>query len=205
MRLQAIMGAAALLLSFGLLAGCAKNNDQAAGSETAGNRPGWGERRPDFGQPDRPSDISGLVKSVTGNSVTILKLDRPGRMASGTAETADGERSGANPGNFAVGTGGGRMMGQAGGRFIGRPGEMDEESRAEMLKRLKEMSSGEETVTIPVGIRMLKPDTASTAQKGQPSMAEATLTDIVADKMLQIWVDQGVTDRKVAEFVLITR
>ena len=74
-----------------------------------------------------------------------------------------------------------------------------QEQRAEMLKRIKEMSSGEEKVLIPVGIRMLKPD----ASLEKPTMVEATLEDVKADSMLEIWLEESVTDRKVANFVLI--
>jgi hypothetical protein len=81
------------------------------------------------------------------------------------------------------------------------PGRDDEASRAERLEQLKKMSSGEAVVTIPVGIQMLKPDAAGA--KGQPAMIEATLSDIKADKMISIWVDDSVTDRKIASFVLV--
>ena len=34
---------------------------------------------------------------------------------------------------------------------------------------------------------------------------EATLSDIKADKMISVWLDESVTDRNLASFVLITR
>lgn len=185
----------------------------ACGSTDAANPIGRGpgmDRRPDFGQPDREADVSGIVKSISGNSVTVLKIDRPasGRMGSSTNEVAgEGTATRQGSGNMMLGPGG-RTGGQGGGtRFVagGRPGgEDNEESRAAMLARLKEMSSGEETVTIPVGIQMLKPDTTAPTDQ-RPTMIEATLTDITADKMITVWLDGSVTDRKVASFVMITR
>ena len=54
---------------------------------------------------------------------------------------------------------------------------------------------------IPVGIRMLKPG----EDKEKIEMLEATLEDIDEDKMLQIWLNESAGERKIAEFVLITR
>jgi len=189
-------------LSIGLifvLSACS-NGNSAAGDE---DKKMDNARRPDFGQPERPADLSGLVKSMSGNQATILKLDRPARTDSETGgqaraqagQNGSGAASG-RTGNFALGMGGGRMM--AGGR----PGETSAEDRSALIARMKEMSSGEVVVTIPVGIRMLKPDT-SAATGGQPSMTEASLADINADKMVRVWLDQSISDRQIAEFVMI--
>lgn len=194
-----------------ILSGCSLKNSSAdananANQKNVGGGPGW-DRRPDFGQPDRAADITGLVKSIEGNQVTIIKLDRPQRATStdqksgiDQAQTQNEQnRTGNMTRTFSGGNGRvGPMMGG------GRPGEESEESRAQMLEQLKKMSTGDVTVTIPVGIQMLKPDTTSSDDK-QPTMAEASLTDIQADKMVNIWLDQSVTDKKVASFVLITR
>lgn len=159
-------------------------------------------RRPDFGQPERLADISGIVKSVIGNEVTIIKIERPTREQSEQGESEEGEQRPTNLGTtLNGGSTGGRGMGRFGGGHP--PDEGDEDSRAAMLERMKEMSSGEETVTIPVGIQMLKPDTNSEAGRGE--RLEATLADITADKMIQVWLDENVTDRKIGSFVLIMR
>ncbi len=176
------------------------------GSQTEIQGVSSGNRRPDFGQPDRPADIIGLVKSITGNEATVIKIDRSERAKREASESeGDGnspeggeERGGFNL-KMVSGGGGGKMMGAGG------PGQgTDEDSRAAMIERVKEMSSGEEKVIIPIGIRMLKPDLSSAA-KGQPEILEAVLTDITADKMINIWLDESATDKKVAEFVMITR
>ena len=72
-----------------------------------------------------------------------------------------------------------------------------------MLERMKEMAASEETVLIPVGIQMLKPDSESESEK--LTMVEASLADIKKDTMLQIWLDENISDREVAKFVLIIR
>ena len=63
------------------------------------------------------------------------------------------------------------------------------------------MSTGEEKVIIPVGIQMLKADPNNTGK--QRTMVEATISYITADKMVTIWLDATVTDKKVASFVMI--
>ena len=61
------------------------------------------------------------------------------------------------------------------------------------------MSAGEEKIIIPVGIKMLKKDN----EKEDEKMVEATLDDISRDKMLMIWIDKDITDKNVANFVII--
>jgi len=162
-------------------------------------------RRPDFGQPEEPVDIRGLVSSIIGNEVSVLKIDRPqfgntdGENAGDQADSQDNAR----PLALGNATGGGQFPGAGGGRVFngsGRP-NADENTQAQMLERIKAMASGEEKVLIPVGIRMLKPDTASESK--EPAMVEASLADIKTDTMLQIWLDKSVTDRNVASFVLV--
>ncbi len=176
----------------------------ACGSKQAvdnGNRNAF--RRPDFGQPEKQADVSGLVKSIIGNEVTILKMERSQRGEESDSEAGDDEEGEGQQGNLNMtfnGAGGQRMVIRGGGR---PGGEWDEDSRAAMLERMKEMSSGEEIITIPVGIQMLKSDI--TGGSDEPEMIEATLADITADKMIQVWLDESVSDRKIASFVLIMR
>jgi len=173
-------------------------------------------RLPDFGQPERTADIRGIVKSTVGNSVTVLKLDMPAgnrTTDSGSEATSSSSTDKTVP---AVSLGGSTIPGgnqaargaSAGGRFMtggpggpGGPGEQTEESRAQMLAKLKELSTGEETVIIPVGIQMLKSSLDTETKKR--TMVEATLSDITSDKTITIWLNTAVTDKKVAEFVLI--
>jgi hypothetical protein len=85
----------------------------------------------------------------------------------------------------------------------GPPGQGNQtsETRAQMLEKMKAMSTGEEIVVIPIGIQMLKSGDNTAGEKAE--MVEASLKDMTADKMVTIWVDGNVKDKKVASFVLI--
>lgn len=186
-----------LVASSLFLSACSLNKKQAD------NLPGQErrERMPDFGQPESTPDISGIVKSITGNEVTILKIEFPGAGQKENSGEQDQAEEKNNTRAIGVSTGGG-MRGGPGMMGGGRPNQ-DEDTQKAMLEKIKEMSTGEDTITIPVGIQMLKPDTDS--EQKAPQMIEASLSDISADKMVRVWLDTGVTDKKVASFVMITK
>jgi hypothetical protein len=96
--------------------------------------------------------------------------------------------------------GSGMMPQREGGQF-GGPGGGTDSSRAEMLEKIKEMSTGEDKIIIPVGIRMLKFDSSS--DNKQREAIEAVLSDVSADKTITVWLNHDIKDKKVAEFVLI--
>lgn len=225
---KALIGSASFLALLLVLTGCAKTsssvNPQA--QQENGNQPGR-MRQPDFGQPDRQPDIRGIVKSIVGNEVAVLKIDMPGRNASSTPGGMERNNANAN-GEVApsvsltgragtrgagAGSGAGMMMGTGGPGGPdgpGGPGEQTGETRAQMLAKLKELSTGEEKIIIPVGIRMLKMDTSN----NKKTMVEATLADITADKNITVWTvaispettastTENIVTRKIAEFVLI--
>ena len=161
-------------------------------------------RRPDFGQPERKTDISGLVKLIIGNEVTVLKIDRPERgegVGIGIFDEKDSEEENTEKASApSFGGTSGRMHGMGGGMRSG--GNLDADAQTAMIERMKEMSTGEEKVLIPVGIKMLKPDTENTEKR---EMIEATLSDIAKNKMINIWLDENSGDRNIAFFVLIMR
>lgn len=178
------------------------SNNQNTGVQNSGESRG---RMPDFGQPKRQADIRGVVKSITGNEVAILKMDinSSGRRASLSSENVNSENTKNSPsvslsGTSVPGSGGGRMGGMGG---MGGPGGESTTDRAAMLEELKKMSTGEDKVIIPVGIQMLK--SSSNTETNKREMVEATLEDIKSDKMITIWLNNSVTDKKVAEFILI--
>jgi hypothetical protein len=182
----------------------ARANPDDVGAQSRGEeRPGFdeqGRRLPDFGQPETEADLRGLVTSLLGNEVTMLKLDRLGR---GTTTEAGQEQAETGEQARALGGAGVPMSGPGGGMRGGmRPDTAA--SQAEMIERLKEMSTGEEKIIIPVGIKMLKADTTSDQKEG-PKMVEASLSDIKSNSMLTVWLDKSVTDKKVAAFVMIMR
>ncbi len=185
--------------------------NNANNKNTASNFSGPGRMRQlDFGQPSREPDVRGVVKSIIGNEVTILKVDMPSRN---NASSTPGQEAASNSSRS------GATINLAGGARVpsgmGRPGEENNsDSRAQMLARLKALSTGEVQVVIPVGIQMLKFDTSS----GKREAVEATLADITADKSVMIWTaapaanmatstiastTTNIVNKLVAEFVLI--
>jgi len=199
---------AVLLLSAIALAGCSSQANTLEKVSSASSNSNF--RRPDFGQPQRQADIRGVVKSSVGNEVTILKIDlkgsRPGSsdLASSSDETKGDEKNTATISlSGQAGSASARRSGMGGG--FGGPGGGPESAstsdRAAMLAKIKAMSTGEEKVIIPVGIKMLKPLVSE--GKNEPEMVEATLSDVTVDKSITIWLNQNITDKKVAEFVLV--
>ncbi|MBN2885014.1 hypothetical protein JXE04_03760 [Patescibacteria group bacterium] len=183
-----------IFLSLGFSA-CSTSKQNTNNANVASNNVTT-DRRPDFGQPERLPDVRGIVKSVSGNEATILEVEASRGTASSTQTTTE-KAATSLTGEMAIPTGSGQ-----GGGFMGGGGRLaDDSSRSDMLERLKEMSTGESKILIPVGIRMLKADTSS--DDGKREMLEANLSDVTADKTLTIWLDQSITDKKVAEFVLI--
>jgi len=184
--------------------GCSSNKGVNNENNSEQNKEGemdQGFRRPDFGQPDREPDVRGLVKSITANEVVIIKLDRPNRDNINNEDKDVEQQKDETQKTKTMNMGsGGPGMGMRGG--AGKE-NMSEENRAQMLEKMKEMSSGEEKVVIPVGIQMLKPNTSETDKKN--IMLEASLTDIKQDTMVNIWLDESVSDKKVASFVLLMK
>jgi hypothetical protein len=190
-----------VMFSF-VLSGCAGNNlgnsDQNNSSTGSGSS---GKGIKNFEKPQDAPDIAGLVKNVIGNEVTILKIDMDNQNRGFSKDIDSKEFSEESKKTKALSlTGTGTMGGPGGGRMTGagqRSQELDGDSRSAMLERIKEMSSGEEIVLIPVGIQMLKTD------QNTGEVVNADLTDVTVDSMISIWLNEEVTDRKIAEFVLI--
>jgi hypothetical protein len=190
-----------LLLAPFLLTACSSSTTTNSNAKTSVDTNSKNEmpRRPDFGQPEAKPDVNGVVKSITGNEVVILKVEmgQGFKNASSTPANTQNKTTSLNLGAAAgvSGAGGGPGMGQ---RRQGG-GTATSEERAQMMARIKEMSTGEEVITIPVGIKMLK----RSSETGSREMVEATLSDITSDKMLMVWLNKDVTEKQVASFVLI--
>ncbi len=201
----------ALFASLLVLSGCSskpssansQNTNNAQTPTASGQRNG---RLPDFGQPDRPADMRGVVTTIVGNEVTVLKIAaNQGRRASSTSENANGSTTQTVPTLSLDGSGANRVRGAQGG-FAGGPdggpgrGGAGTTDRAAMLANLKAMSTGQEKIIVPVGIKMMKSETDSS---GKRTMIEASLADITADKMITVWLNTSVADKKIADFILI--
>ena len=193
MKKKLIFGSACLGLVL-VLSACGTATNSTQNAKGAGEaRP---DRRPDFGQPKTQPEVRGVVKSVVGNEVDILKIDQPQRATSTATSTAGttgrlNTGGGTRTGGMGMGMGGGRPGGEGGGAN-------STTDRTALLAQIKAMSTGEEKVIIPVGIKMLK-----SSADGTRTMVEANISDVTADKMITIWLDASVTDKKVASFVLI--
>ena len=192
-----LMLAIILLMSFSLSACSSGEAEQEQKKLNEQKFDEQGRRMPDFGQPERGSDLMGLVTKVVGNEVTILKIERPERGTGEFSDLSDEEKEEKRA--TLGGTSGTRMPGMGGGRMSGGTNRdnIDEDA---MIEKMKEMSTGEETFVVPVGIQMLKPDTTS---EDKPEMVEASLSDIKTDTMITVWLNKDVTEKQVAGFVLV--
>jgi len=202
------------LLSFLLvLAGCSSQTGNNSSGTATGSPQGGRSRQPDFGQPQRTADIRGVVTSIVGNQVTVLKIAlNSNRRASSTPNTTGSSTTTDSP-SLSLNLGGASSRGGAGGAggpgggggFAsgnrGGAGGGTTTDRATMIANLKAMSTGQETIIIPVGIKMMK-SSVDNSTKSRTEV-EASLTDVTADKMITVWLNASVTDKKVAEFVLI--
>ncbi|MCD4705849.1 hypothetical protein K8R61_02085 [bacterium] len=175
------------LLFVFVLTGCVgQNSDQQDENNSISKR----GTTAGFERPEEKPNISGIVKTIVGNEVTILKIERPEISNDNNGENIDPKKDDSER-EQRSGTGGRMgMVGSMGSRI--NTGDEDSDERIEMLKN---MSTGEEKVTIPVGIKMLKSD------DGEAVIA--TLNNITKDQMLMIWIDKTITDRNIATFVMI--
>ena len=167
---------------------------QNSNKQNENNQTSENSRFAGFEKPEEKANLSGIVKTIIGNEVTILEIER--QMSgennelgeSESAEDIDDEKE-KRPSS---GAGGGMGMGMGMGGTQLNTTDDDVDARLEMLKS---MSTGEEKIIIPVGIKILKNEDGV--------MVEATLNDIVKDKMLLVWTDKDITDKNIANFVII--
>lgn len=180
------------------LSACGSNNQSTGEKKAEVKTDSQGRRMPDFGQPEKTSDIRGLVTKVVGNEVTVLKIERPEGFEE-RSNTEDSDESEEKK-STTLGTGSTRMPGMGMGRMGGgNRGDMDADA---ILEKMKEMGGEEVTVTIPVGIQMLMPDET---EGDKPNMIEASLSDVEKDKMINIWLNDEVLEKQVASFVMIMK
>lgn len=155
----------------------------------------------DLSLPDRDADIMGIVESVKGNQITVLKLDASsmpqmnrddesegvGENTSNSSSQKRERPSGEMPqGERPTGT-------STDGSSAQRPtgGASDT-----MISELKAKSTGTEIITVPVGITMYK-------ESGMGQWSGATLTDLSANSMVTIWLNSSVEGESVAEALQI--
>ena len=143
-----------------------------------------------FGQPERTAEVNGVIKSITGNLITVAIVERQTGENTEEANTEDAAAVGVTstniPGSGSGGGGGGSKDSAV--------------SDADRLAKLLERSTGQESVTVPVGIAMTK---FSEVESEDREKVEAILSDLSAGQMVSVWLNQDIPDRKVAEFVSI--
>ena len=217
---RSIILSVAMLAVLVTVTGCSSSNSSvgaAANGTTSSTTATGGRRMPDFGQPKTPADLRGVVTAVVGNQVTLLKiaLNAGGRRASSTSPTAASSSNTANTPRISLtggGTGGGGTRGGGGGFYgggggAGGPGGPGgagggTNNMATLIASLEAKGTGSETLTIPVGIKMMKSAINPSTQKR--AYVEATLNDIVTDSMITVWLNPAAaTSSPVANFVLI--
>lgn len=144
-----------------------------------------------FGQPEREAEINGVIKSISGNLMTVAIVEK--QAGDNTEEETTGDTA------AAVGVTTTNIPGSGGGGGGGGTGSGDSSvSDADRLEKLLERSTGQETLTVPVGIAMTKFSEGEEREK-----VEAILSDLKSGSMVSVWLNPDVADRKVAEFVSI--
>lgn len=199
-------------LSWYLLWGEKSANSRRGGAAVSENE---GSNLPS--EPDRDADIYGMITSVKGNQITILKFD-PSTMP-GAKKNTDSKEDAATEENaislgqtdMASGPGGGRMPSggvmpsrpsgtSTGGPFDSAAGGGESTTRESKLEELKANSIGTETITVPVGIPIsIRSDAAASSEAGN-------LTDLTSDTMVVLWLKIAGSDttQSVAEFINVT-
>ncbi|MDD5769990.1 MAG: hypothetical protein PHE25_03405 [Candidatus Gracilibacteria bacterium] len=76
---------------------------------------------------------------------------------------------------------------------------LDEATRMALKAEINSATLGEIKLTIPVGIAMTK----KTAQGTDAPLVEASLADVKIGGYLSVWLNQEITDKKIADFVKI--
>lgn len=151
-------------------------------------------------EPDREADIYGMVTSIKGNQITIMKFDpatMPGAKKSGSGAGSEEEAVSENAislgtSNAMSGPGGkqggppsgGGMPGDRGGGGSSSAATTTRESK---LEELKADSIGTETVTVPVGIPILVQ--SSSANNSEAAVMEmGTIRDLTSDTVVILWL-----------------
>lgn len=198
-------------LSLFLFSGCGTNGADPLAQEAQAEDAAVPAR------PDREPDMMGIITSVIGNEVTIMKLDaskmqfsRPatdqGERQSGTEANSAGLNPSAALGNAGAGMARGTGMGPGIGMGMrpggegGSSGSFDRDAmqaqRNKMLEEMKKNSLGSEKVIIPVGIPLLR--------GGRPGQeAQVAFSEIKKDGLITLWLNQEITDKTVAEFAVL--
>jgi hypothetical protein len=153
--------------------------------------------------PSRDADIIGMIESVKGNQITVLKFDPSNIPAAAGQQTGSKQKTDMSENAISLGTSSSGMPGAGGppagfsGGSSGPPAGFGGSSsgtstRATILSELKTASKGTETITVPIGIPILKAGATGVA-----------FTQLASDTVVEIWLDEAGNESKAA-FVNIT-
>jgi|GEM_PF-537441 hypothetical protein len=173
-------------------------------------------------QPDRSAEIYGMITSVRGNKITVLKFDPSMMPGAKKSASSDSEQKAREENALSLGItdalpGGGMPAGErpnggmsgggnaSGGNFSrGTPGNSggggdmtfggDSSSRAEKLEELKARSIGTETIIVPVGIPILVQETDE--ESGQTAWEMGGLKDLTSDTVVILWTEESAGEGK---------
>jgi hypothetical protein len=165
--------------------------------------------------PTRDADIVGMIESINGNKITILKFD-PSNMpeykekGAATQKTASksgnaislGTSSSGMPGAGAPPAGFVRSSGSSGGSGSLPGGGSSSTNRSTIMAELKKSSIGTETITVPIGIPILKKSTVGS--DGQPQQEQEVFTDLTSDTVVNVWLKKTGENDSAAEFISVT-
>jgi hypothetical protein len=169
-------------------------------------------------EPDRDADIYGMITSIKGNKITILKFDpstMPGAKASDSSSEEEASENAISLGQTSSMPGGGGQGGPPSGGGFSREGGFGGSSsttRQTKLEELKTTSIGTETIEVPVGISIIDKTTATV---GQVATEAGSFKDLSSDTMVVIWLEEGDVaktedqsgeqeEKRIAEFINVT-
>lgn len=170
--------------------------------------------------PDRDPDIVGMIDSVNGNQVTILKfdpsviLDLPMIQNSNNSQKNNASKNaislGQSGGGMIVGGGGGGGFNRSGGSGSTRTGSSgggggqnsgsSGSNRQTIIAEIKAVSKGKEMITVPIGIPIVKADAGSSGSKAQGG----SFIDLTSDTMVKVWLSNTNDGKNTAGVVEIT-
>ena len=136
--------------------------------------------------PDRKAEVSGIVKSIVGNEVTIALLAKSGSSETGTTESADAELTDEE-----------KAEKQAANQAARESGEKGSGSGTGMTD--VELSGETVDIIIPVGTTVVK-----SSGVGDGEFITLNIADIYKGDSVKIWVlEGGESEVELAEFVQV--
>jgi len=187
MKKKKIIFSGLLVLMLLLVSACSKITDESSSNEVSGDVASdtVGEGVENMGRPD----ISGIITKITANEITVAEIEMPEKSQSDNSEEDGEERQ-------AIAFGTTQPVGAPGGGPGGGPGDgSGGGNRDSIIENMNLSEATKVNVIVPVGIAM--------TMMGDDGEVEATISDLESEQMVNIWLNDDVTDRNVADYVVI--